>query len=710
MESNRVNLIRMHEWIRKQRIILAGMNRLLQEGNTWKGYDTNKSSGSKAAKIPSAESAYRPTVQNAESKHTESSQMKEKPKKNEGAGTVYDTSLYTAENLTQEDLHTMVGLYGNRIEDIYELGGGQLWMLEEAKRVRSAFFVQFLTKAVFPLDPAHFRQRADEVCEKYENLRSAFVYDKVSQPYRIVLKDRPPEINYFDLSDLLMEEFDEKLKRLMEADRLRGFDLERDPLLRINVYKSCEPDTYAIIVSQPHINSDGTSIAILFSDLFVGYALDMNGIDKKIESQSYHAYAEYLEGIDKDKELRYWKKELSGADEDQWLPGQQLNELDYESATYFVPFTEDELSLLKNAQKTYKVTQYTILQGIWGIMVSRMKKRNDFVIGAITSGRDAAVADSMRQAGGFINVLPVRVKFEENEPFIDFLKRMQTDFTESMLNSHCSPDQIEAVLGRNNPLFGHILNNHNFARPKNPGFGGDKISGIKILGGDNYDNLSADLCVYFTNIDGKQGCNYSYNANAFSKRIIQLYSEFYKEMLSSLGNMDNESLINSIPSVNTESIIDAEEAIKAGHLKIAGFMKKHPVFNSVKDEDIIALAGRCNRRIYSEDEIIIPKGQFLDSLPVLLSGKAVVYGETSTGWNNPLRVLKKCDILSFTGLFEDMKAKELVTSGANDTEVLSIPVRDMHAFLESHPGVSLALMRLLEEEKNRYLTLWLNAE
>ena len=57
---------------------------------------------------------------------------------------------------------------------------------------------------------------------------------------------------------------------------------------------------------------------------------------------------------------------------------------------------------MKNAQKTFKVTQYTILQGLWGIMVSRMKKRNDFVIGAITSGRDAAVADSMSQAGGFI--------------------------------------------------------------------------------------------------------------------------------------------------------------------------------------------------------------------------------------------------------------------------------------------------------------------
>lgn len=705
MDSNGKSLKRMQQWIQGQQIILTEMNRILREGNIRMRHDAGKSSDTKAALKPSTEPCNRPQAQNKGFKN-----HKAKSRKDDRTGTVYDTSQYTAAGLTQSDLSTMIGLYGNRIENIYELGGGQRWMLEEAKRVHSAFFLQILTKAVFPLDPASFRQRADEVCEKYENLRSAFVYDKVSKPYRIVLKDRHPEINYFDLSDLSMEEFDEKLKRLMEADRLRGFDLVRDPLLRINVYKSCETDTCAIIVSQPHINSDGTSIAILFSDLFVGYALDMNGIDKKIEAQSYQGYAEYLEGIDTDNELLYWKKELSGVDEDQWLPGQQLNELDYESATFFVPFTEDELCLLKNAQKTFKVTQYTILQGIWGIMVSRMKKRNDFVMGAITSGRDAAVADSLRQAGGFVNVLPIRVKFEENESFIDFLKDMQNSFTESVANSHCAPNQIEEVLGRQNPLFGHILNNHNFARSKPAGFSAGKISGIKILGGDTYDNLSADLCVYFTNIDGKPGCNYSYNANAFSGRIIQLYSEFYKEMLSSLGKMDAESLICDIPSVNTESIKDAEEAVKAGNLKIAGFMKKHPVFSGVKDEDIIALAGRCGRKSCSEGEIIVPKGQFPDALPVLMSGKAIVYGETSSGWNNPLCVLKKCDILSFTGLFEDMKTKELIVCNTDETEVLSIPVRDMLAFCEAHPEVSLALMRELEEERARYMTLWLNAE
>ena len=95
---------------------------------------------------------------------------KKKPK------AVYHMSAYDAPSLSEEDLNKIIGLYGNRIENIYELNAGQQWMLETSKRVHSAFFLQILTKAVIPLDPAAFRQRTDEVCEKYESLRSAFVY------------------------------------------------------------------------------------------------------------------------------------------------------------------------------------------------------------------------------------------------------------------------------------------------------------------------------------------------------------------------------------------------------------------------------------------------------------------------------------------------------------------------------------------------------
>lgn len=623
-----------------------------------------------------------------------------------------DISRYTAASLKEEDLRTIIGLYGNSVEDIYELGAGQKWMLETGQRVKSAFFLQILTKAVISLDPAVFRQHADEVCAKHESLRSAFVWQNVGKPYRVVLKDRHPEIIYYDFSDLDMASFDAKMQKQMEADRLRGFDLERDALLRISVYKSCEKDTYALIVSQPHINSDGTSLGLLFGDLFIGYALDLNGIDKKIEARSYQAYAEHLQQVDTEKELAHWKEVLADEEEDQRLPGQEESDLDYENATYFVPFPEQTPDLLKKAQKALKVTQFTILQGIWGVMVSRLKERNSIVFGSITSGRDADVSDSMQLSGGFVNVLPVRVQFEDAEPFADLLKRLQTQFAEAMTNSHCSPDQIREALGRKEPVFGHILNNHNFARPKSDssGFGGGGIPGIQIVGGDTYDNLSEDLCVYFTVMHGKPGCNYSYNARVFSPEIIELLGEYFVDALSILENLTPKTRICDFPEFDAALMNALQEARRTEQMKIAGLMKRHPVFSDASDEELLALSEVCHMRVYAEDEMIVRKGCLMEGIPVLVSGNAVLYGETMEGWINPLRILKSNSLLSISGLFEETRTSNMVSSAKDGTVVFFVPTFAMKEFCLRHPNALFAITKLLYQEKNQYMKLWMNAE
>ncbi len=622
-----------------------------------------------------------------------------------------DVSRYTAASLKEEDLRTIISMYGNSVENIYELGAGQKWMLETGQRVKSAFFLQILTKAVISLDPAVFRQHADEVCEKHESLRSAFIWQKVGEPYRVVLRDRHPEILYYDFSDLDMESFDEKMQKQMEADRLRGFDLERDPLLRISVYKSCEKDTYALIISQPHINTDGTSLGLLFRDLFIGYALDLNGIDEKIEAHSYHAYAEHLQQVDTEKELDHWKKVLAEEEEDQRLPGQEESDLDYENATYFVPFPDQTPDLLKKAQKELKVTQFTILQGIWGVMVSRLKERNSIVFGTITSGRDADVSDSMQLSGGFVNVLPVSVKFENSESFADLTKRLQTEFVEGMTNSHCSPDQIRKALGRKEPVFGHILNNHNFARPKSAGsgFGGGGIPGIRIVGGDVYDNLSEDLCVYFTVINGKPGCNYSYNARAFSREIIELLGEYFVDALSVLENLTTETRISDFPKFDTAFMSALQDARHTEQMKIAGLLKRHPVFSGAADEELLALSQMCQMRVYAEDELIVRKGCVMEEIPVLVSGNAILYGEAVDGWINPVRVLKKNSFLSYSGLFEETRTSNMVSSMKDGTVVFFVPSFAMKEFCLRHPNALLAITKLLYQEKNQYIKLWMNA-
>lgn len=631
-------------------------------------------------------------------------------KEEKGLDVLLDPSRYTASNISGEDLDHIIGLYGSSVEDIYELGAGQRWMLEEGRHVKNAFFLQILTKAVIPFDPAAFRHRADEVSRSYESLRSAFVMDSMQQPYRVVLKDRQPEINCFDLSLLDMEEFDEKVRRFMESDRQRGFNLEKDPLLRISIYKSCEKDTYAIILSQHHANSDGTSLGLLMKDLFIGYALDMNGIDEKLEAQTYQNYAEHLKQVDTKEELSFWKQYLSDMAEDQLLPGQKVNNLDYDSTSLFVPFEEEELSILKEARKTYGVTQFTLMQGLWGLMAAKLKKRDHIVFGTVTAGRDAEVSDSMMLAGGFVNAIPVKVTCRPKERLSDFFKQLQLDFVQCMKNSHCSPGQIKDVLGHKENVFSHILNNHNFAKPKSDGFSQGGFSGIRFIGGDVYDNLSADLCVYFTSIDGKQGCNYSYNARAFSKEVIQLLGEDFKSMIAALKDASADMTVAMLPALNVKMIYRAEDTKKNEQVKIAGSLKKHPVFRGAGDEELLTLASFCSRHHFTEDEMIVRKGVTLQMLPILLKGQAIVFGETKEGWCNPLRIKGAGSILSFTPLFDDEKTGSMVTSGKDGAIVLFIPQEALLDYLFRHPESMLEVSRLMYQERNVFIKLWTNAD
>lgn len=617
---------------------------------------------------------------------------------------------YAAGNLSQEDLRHIIGQYGSNVDNIYDLAPGQLWMLEAVKRVKSAFFLQILTKAVIRLDLPGFRQQAEEVCRKHETLRAAFVMKNTDRPYRVILKHRPPEINCFDLSDLTMEEFDQKINACMEADRQRGFDLERDSLFRINIYKSCDEDTYAIVISQPHINSDGTSLGIIFRDLFMGYVLDMNGIDQKIVSHSYQGYAEHLSSVDTDKELDFWKDALRDIDEDQLLPGQQVSSLDYKQDTLFVPFEENELAALKSAVKTFKVTEFTVLQGLWGLTIARLKHRDHMVYGAITAGRDTEVSDSMMITGGFVNAIPAVIRIEDGEALADYFRRVQKNFLEFMKHSHVAPDQIREAAGRKLPVFSHLLNNHNFAAPKGAGFQGGSMSGVQIIGGDVYDNLSEDLCVYFTMVDGKRGCNYSYNSRAFSKEVIQLLSGYLKEIIKELDESKMEGTIGLFHLSDPGLIEAAQDARQMEAAKIAGYLKKHPIFKEAGDEDLVALSDVCRIESFGEEEIVIREGESNTEIPILLSGRCIQYGRTKEGWNNPLSVIKPGQILDFSFFYENGRSPVTVSTQSSTASVIFIPREELTRFLQKYPMGIAEIARMMDAGRRKYLRLWMRAQ
>ena len=116
-------------------------------------------------------------------------------------------------------------------------------------------------KGEFQVEKA--RESLSLLARKYDVLRTAFIYNKVSKPWQIVLRERENECHVIDLS--FCEEQENEIMKLQQADIRRGFNLEEDSLLRATILRKSEEE-HILLWSAHHIILDGWSLPLLLQD------------------------------------------------------------------------------------------------------------------------------------------------------------------------------------------------------------------------------------------------------------------------------------------------------------------------------------------------------------------------------------------------------------------------------------------------------------
>ena len=619
-------------------------------------------------------------------------------------------SNFTANDLTEEALDQIVGKYGIEIDDIYNLAPGQEWMFAQAKTVTSAFFTQALFRAVIKIKPSTFRQKVDEVCKAHDNLRTAFAHENMKKPYQVVLKNRTADLRFLDMSSTAAEDMDDVLKNIMDADRRRGFDLENDKLLRIAIYKTCEEDTYAILISQPHINNDGASTGILLKELFLDYAMEGEGLPtEELDHVSFGKYAEWLENLDKTEEINYWKEVLKDLPPLTKAPGYVASNMTYDMSTKGLSFESDVNKKIRKMQGTYKATISNIMMTAWGIMLQKLYGTSDVTFAAITSGRGVEVQKSEMITGGMVNAVPVRIRVEEDVTFATQVKNVQKQFTQSLEYSHCSPMELQDAIGRTEPIFDHLLNFHNFAGADDFS-NAPKIPGITLLDSESFDNLSTDLCLYFMMQRGSFVCNFTYNKNTFTDTKIKILMDCFKQVLLQIAENDPELKISQIecPDISVFAAADREE--EAEKQNITSFICGLSVFQGVDETALRELADFAKITSYVADDIIISEKKQIDKLSFVMEGYVELAREAMDGWTNSLMSLKAGKLISVEGILEGVPTYTLARAISKEVKVLSFQREIIWKYIEKYPCISLNIMKELEGISKSYSFLWLSSD
>ncbi|MBV1880989.1 MAG: amino acid adenylation domain-containing protein [Pseudomonadales bacterium] len=366
----------------------------------------------------------------------------------------YTPSDFPLAELTQETIDQQFGQTA-AIENVYPLSPMQQGMLfhglyEEAlDDVDAGVYVEQLTVALHgEVDHLRFEQAWNSIIRRHAVLRSAFIWEGLSRPLQVVYSDLAVKIEVVDLCHLSEAEKAIQLARFLEGDTKKGFEFSKPGLNRLTLIKFSHNQT-RLVWSFHHIILDGWSLPIVMRELFVSYSELVKGNIPRLPSPpKYHQFIAWLSRNDASEAAQFWQSYLAGFNAPTLITvkknaervgkTEQQSKMSVYQEQELSVYQERELSLsttttasLQALAKNQHLTFNTLLQGAWGLLLSRYSGEQDVVFGTTVSGRPAELNDVENIVGLFINTLPLRLRIEKNQPLITLLQTMQNMQIES---------------------------------------------------------------------------------------------------------------------------------------------------------------------------------------------------------------------------------------------------------------------------------------
>ena len=187
------------------------------------------------------------------------------------------------------------------IQDIYTLtpmqeGMYYLWKLDVHS---NAYFQQCSFRLAGDWEEPLLRESLKRLFARHDVLRTVFADGLADRLLQVVLKERSPEFHYEDIAHLDEERQAAFVRAYKEKDCNRLFDLNRDVLFRLAVFR-CGPGRSIFYFSYHHILFDGWCTSIVFSELFAIYrSLERNQPCRLPEAPPFKDFIRWLEKTDK---------------------------------------------------------------------------------------------------------------------------------------------------------------------------------------------------------------------------------------------------------------------------------------------------------------------------------------------------------------------------------------------------------------------------
>lgn len=248
------------------------------------------------------------------------------------------------------------------------------------------------------------------------------------------------ELPLTDLTHLPTIERQPNVAAAAKASAQRPFDLEKDPLLFANLYKT-DDHHYELVVTYHEIILDLWGFAVMIRDMCTLYEDFLNDRESTLEPievdfrdytvwESKHIKCELLKG-----QQQYWRDQLDGE-----LPILELP-LDrprprtpvHDGSARSVMLDEELSGQLRDLSQKNGTTLFKTLLAAFKLLLHTYSGQDDLIVGTPVANRAHKSIEDL--VGWFINMLPIRTRFEQDMTFVDLLRNVHHSVTNAISNS-----------------------------------------------------------------------------------------------------------------------------------------------------------------------------------------------------------------------------------------------------------------------------------
>ena len=417
----------------------------------------------------------------------------------------------------------------------------RIFLLNRLNETSLAYNQTGVLKVTGALDTKKLNHVFESLIERHECFRTSFNLDSDNKPVQKILTNVSFETEHIHGTEADVESVIHKF--------IRPFDLKNPPLIRVGLMQVSK-DTNFILIDMHHIASDGVSLQILmreFTQLYEG----ANLVPLQTEYKDYAAWFLSDEHqISVQHQKNFWTQQFEEEYNILELPYDfpRPKEKTFKGNVAKFNVSKEEKHKLNEIIKKNDITLFTMLVGVYGILLSKLSGKNNIVIGTLVAGRKHHELEDI--IGMFANTLALPIHVDHTLSFTKYAQLLHQKLLSCLDNDEYPYEELVNDLRvdrdpSRNPLFDCVFVLQNI-----------KQEAFKIKTADIQEYpFESTTSKFDLTLGAKEGASelsfeLEYATDLFTESTIEKFIGYYKKILKQIAQ--NPALLLSELSLLSE--------------------------------------------------------------------------------------------------------------------------------------------------------------